>query len=186
VKAILAGRKTMTRRIVKGHALDWLNDDFTTDFVSDPNNDLCPQGVVGDHLWVRETFALTVLEGTHQFDDDWYCYRADGESSGPWTPSIFLPKVASRIWLEITDIKIQRLEELSQNDAISEGIEMTWKHDDPMECRFKNYINDGAGSLMPCQSFRSLWKSINGEESWQENPWVWVISFKVLSTTGKP
>jgi hypothetical protein len=198
VESIIEGLKTKTRRIVKenGEAWKWLEPGmFTPDFVANPDNHLCPYGNPGDIIWVREMLyqngelGLEYVAGKETIDEsiipnDYGPYG--GSYSFRKIPSIHMPKWAARIWLEITDIKVERLHNISQQDAIAEGIAITWLRDDPFECLYKNYINDGQGSLMPCQSFRSLWKSINGDESFNANPWVWVISFKVLSTTGKP
>jgi hypothetical protein len=97
-----------------------------------------------------------------------------------WKPSIFMPKKKCRIFLEITDVRVERLQDISEEDAIAEGIKKTWINDDIKQCRFKNYINDGKGSKSPIDSFNSLWVSINGKDSWKANPWVWVYEFKVV------
>ncbi|GAA4328419.1 hypothetical protein [Flaviaesturariibacter amylovorans] len=96
--------------------------------------------------------------------------------------SLFMPKEAARIWLEVTDVRVERLQDISEADAEAEGIELV-EHN----C-FRNYNAADPYQYLedPTGSFRSLWQSINGPESWDANPWVWRISFKVLSTTGKP
>lgn len=100
-------------------------------------------------------------------DDDGY---EDGRSC--WRPSIHMPKAASRILLEITDVRVERLNSISQEDAQAEGLELTgWRptYSDP----------DSGGEVMtPYDNFAQLWESIYGDESWKANPWVWVISFK--------
>lgn len=88
-------------------------------------------------------------------------------------PNIFLPKVAARIWLQVTDIRVERLQDISEQDAIAEGVEKRSGSDSLTRFDYRHYYYD-------------LWDKINGPESWQANPWVWVVSFKVLSTTGKP
>ena len=91
-----------------------------------------------------------------------------------WTPAIHMPKVACRIFLEIISIRVERLEDISHDDSISEGIERM-----PIELWWKNYLNHPLpGVSNPRESFISLWKSINGNDSWESNPWVWVIEFK--------
>jgi len=179
--------------MVKGTPLKWL-DDFTSEYVAMPENSLCPYGKPGDLLWVRESCLFL----QSQPKSGWI-YRADGHDDIDealkreryrWRPSIHMPKVAARIWLEVTDVKVERLQQISKEEAIAEGI----LHD---EIGFKDYdmaMAKGYGhpdyDYQHVQdaklSFKSLWQSINGWESWNINPWVWCVSFKVLSTTGKP
>jgi len=189
VLALIEGRKTMTRRMVKGTPLKWL-DDFTSEYVAMPENGLCPYGKPGDLLWVREGFSEPVVHDGCEPD---YYFKADNNirtTGYKWKPSIHMPKVAARIWLGVTDVKVERLQQISKEEAIAEGI----LHD---EIGFKDYDMERAkGYGHPDYdyphvqdariSFQSLWRSINGWESWNINPWVWCVSFKVLSTTGKP
>lgn len=217
VQAILAGRKTMTRRVVKGIALDWLEKDgFTPEFVADPDNGLCRYGKVGDVLWVRENFRKYILfdptdenlktdeiidfaadgeEPIPMIDGDGFqMFKKDGsEKFIPYRPSIHMPKKAARIWLEVVSIRVERAHDISEADAISEGIESYTEEGRP---RYKDYMADASGYGDPAHdypsvgiavtSFATLWEKINGRESWEANPWVWVVEFKVLSTTGKP
>lgn len=147
----------------------------------------CPYGEPGTRLWVRETWA----DGGYR-DPDWACcvaYRADNsgmnylckegdepvcldtpcklrpEGVSRWRPSIFMPRWASRISLEITDVRVERLQDISEADAKAEGVEsgVQWK--------------DGFCESYVMQ-YERLWNSINGPDSWNTNPWVWVISFK--------
>ena len=187
VKAILEGRKTQTRRVNKLEGLDGDSPYYETregDLV--PINDMCPYGQVGDSLWVRETwgslgwhqgdeipihkigdddviYLQEIIEKCPDFqwmgDDEDIEYREDGREKTHWKPSIFLPRKYSRITLEITEIRVQRLQEISPNDCRDEGVEP-----------FLYTIN-----------YRKLWDSINGKKyPWESNPWVWAISFKVL------
>lgn len=177
VRAILEGRKTMTRRVVKNKcALSWLlPTGFTPEFVTNSENHLCPYGQVGDRLWVRETFGQCDRVVPHVI------YRADGESPNPdfkWKPSIFMPRKYSRITLEMTNVRVERLQDISEEDAKAEGIEQ-------IDGLWKNYLPEGILGWIsiddPRESFRTLWTSINGPESWNANPWVWVVEFKRLS-----
>lgn len=246
VCAILEGRKTQTRRVVKGMALDWLAPDlFTPEFVADPDNSLCPYGKPGDkdwktglipqdgwynvddltdqpeipvylrrfqdggewhitwgwdesddpeaiemdggpttetirwkrpgdRLWVRETWAN--LNADFPTVDPYFVYRADSSDHGPvtWKPSIHMPRAASRILLEITDVRVERLQDISEDDARAEGIEM-WP-----DGNFKAYTKQPGKFTYARDSFRTLWESINGPESWEANPWVWVVNFKTV------
>ncbi|HDT2130034.1 TPA: hypothetical protein RCG87_001774 [Enterobacter roggenkampii] len=195
VRAILDGRKTQTRRIMKvqpsdgfhpthnGYDLD-LNAHWYTPGVVDKNGCLqpakkdvfgvadenegytCPFGAVGDRIWVRETFCA-VPDHEEPAGCSALLYAADGNGPyGKWTPSIHMPRWASRLTLEITGVRVERLRDLSEDDAKSEG------------------ITPSSGGVLPGWeyriNFRDLWMSIYGADNWEANPWVWVIEFKVV------
>lgn len=220
VRAILDGRKTQTRRIMKpqpepcprgGHW--WPSNVFKTMLHVEEEmqngkggwgglvGDACPFGDVGDRIWVREAYrfpaslddvsptgvgemavatgykkpwAPTFYEFTGTFSDGWKGFETPPKVSdaGKLRPSIHMPRWASRILLEITDVRVERLNAISQEDAQAEGMELTgWRptYSDP----------DSGGEVMtPYDNFAELWSSIYGDESWKANPWVWVISFK--------
>ena len=153
----------------------------------------CPHGKVGDKLWVRETHKLgspCVLGGAcetevnkpwmgmHPDGKEACVYRADkswGDGFGPWKPSIFMPRWASRITLEITRVRVERLKDISEEDAIAEGavkVESDGTYTDA-HCNFIPYCGRDAA-----MAFAELWESINGDGSWDANPWVWVIEFR--------
>jgi hypothetical protein len=184
VRALLAGNKTQTRRVVKGAALDWLAPDmFTPEFVATSENGLCPYGVPGDRLWVREAHALherftdvvrvvyaaslpgSWTEATREFPAS----NADGLTIKPYQegfrPSIHMPRWASRITLEITDVRVERLNDISASDALAEGM------------TFPNGMEWGSD---PVDAYRGLWDHINGPGAWAANPWVWVVAFRVV------
>lgn len=202
VQAILKGTKTQTRRIIKKpiknlNFLGWNIDNYNS--VAFGNNDEIINKIKtpikkGDILWVRETsfqilreHAHDLLEGARggtsltvyktDFHDDWMAYAKE-KYGYKWKPSIFMPKQACRIWLKVTNVRVERLQDISKSDAIAEGIKKTWISDNEEECKFKNYINNGKGSLSPLDSFLSLWESINGKSSLEYNPWVWVYEFE--------
>jgi hypothetical protein len=195
VQAILEGRKKLTRRtqgleIINKNPDDWFLDGLKIlgrfifhNLKSKEEIQIKPKFEIGDILWVRETWQTTWNENKKSWDT---IYKADGgywiDDDGimKWKPSIFMPKKKCRIFLEITDVRVERLQDISEEDAIAEGIKKTWINDDIKQCRFKNYINDGKGSKSPIDSFNSLWVSINGKDSWKANPWVWVYEFKVV------
>ena len=182
VSAILAGTKTQTRRIIKpqpqendGHLLGkfWWKGSYGWD-----ERQLiphCPYGKVEDILWVRETW----MESPNpEFGADYkdFRYKASvskqfiDEWKGYWKPSIFMPKAACRIRLEITNIRVERLQDISEEDAMAEGITLP------------NYAEQAIKNVHypePSTIYSLLWKSINGKGSWDKNPWVWVIEFKV-------
>jgi len=215
VRAIIDGRKTQTRRVVKpqpvGHEFNPGNvqpafvepqtlKGYLAVGVKTMNADRFtyhrspPYGVPGDHLWVRETIeVLSFGAGTAQIQ-----YRADGSTRiigdrklpdrlGS-IPSIHVPRQASRITLEVTDVRVERLQDISEGDAIAEGIHtanFTGWGDElgvpsfPEPDVYCDYSDKYGGWLESAAlSFQSLWKSINGEGSWDANPWVWVVEFK--------
>lgn len=190
VRAILAGTKTQTRRVVKRQGdmeFDSADPHYGPYWLAYAAGDAtgedakvrCPYGAPGERLWVRETFAQDVAgcPGGISYRADHSDPRGDGPAHPmKWRPSIFMPRAASRILLEITDVRVERLQAISEAEARSEG------------------ITDGGclncGNSEPCgcpdpspdarDAFAWLWQSINGSHSWHANPWVWVVSFKRL------
>jgi hypothetical protein len=183
VRAILDGRKTQTRRVIKPQPHDIsdrtseeVNAAWQEGFVSVK----CPYGAVGDLLWVRET---------HGYDGSGNCrYHADdNEIEGNWMlvkgwcPCTNMPRGASRITLEITGVRVERLQDISEDDAIAEGVEGfgdgLWR-----DYSIKPEDNEGHNYFRTAkESYQSLWQSINRKNQgtfWDANPWVWVIEFK--------
>lgn len=145
----------------------------------------CPYGVVGDILWVRETWHPKRTN----MPTGWpYEYKATAEEDGtptgePWKPSIHMPKKACRIKLEVINIRVERVRDISEEDAKAEGVYF-YGWDDPNQDDYKNYLyddrnSDDWGLLTAWESYSTLWEKINGKESWNLNPWVWVIKFKI-------
>ncbi|ENT6821703.1 hypothetical protein ACFF1C_002130 [Enterobacter roggenkampii] len=208
VRAILDGRKTQTRRIMKvqpsdgfhpthnGYDLD-LNAHWYTPGMVDKNGYLqpakkdvfgvadenegytCPFGAVGDRIWVRETFCA-VPDHEEPAGCSALLYAADGNGPyGKWTPSIHMPRWASRLTLEITGVRVERLNGISETDAEVEGIDMEALFD-AQDCYDCIADHNMTGRPTATGAFKYLWESIYGEESWKYNPWVWVIEFKVV------
>ncbi|SXQ85911.1 hypothetical protein [Klebsiella pneumoniae] len=199
VRAILHGRKTQTRRPIKwkqtrfteigeredGSKWPWSEDaEHACDFWHP-----CPFGAVGVRIWVRETWArYNIDQNSHDI-----AYRAttpeDWPEEGRWRPSIHMPRWASRILLEITNVRVERLNAISEEDAQREGVH-TEVWDQTVVARnyaardefFQFWSEDMPHYVEMNQlyrsSFRSLWESIYGAENWLANPWVWVIEFK--------
>lgn len=196
VRAILDGRKTQTRRIMKKqpepskaregdfyfpcdkmqsmvHVSDFIPGNSMIPDAHEFFSKCCPFGEVGDRIWVRETWtpASVDAEEGHYAPD----YRATENGQpvdGRWRPSIHMPRWASRITLEITGVRVERLNSISQEDAQAEGMKLTgWRptYSDP---------DSGGEVWTPYDNFAQLWESIYGEESWQANPWVWAITFR--------
>jgi hypothetical protein len=165
VRAILEGRKTQTRRIAKEFGSLQDIDKLLARF---PNQEGCPYGKPGDRLWVRETWAAPHAYDSHKPREipPNGCsihYAATEERGGLlWRPSIFMPRWASRITLEITDVWVERLQQISDADSLAEGCSAAdMKHGDSL-----------------ASVYARLWESINGAGSWAANPWVWVVSFR--------
>ncbi|MDK6607961.1 hypothetical protein QP254_20410 [Klebsiella quasivariicola] len=222
VRAILDGRKTQTRRIMKpqpepcprgGHW--WPSNVFKTMLHVEEEmqngkggwgglvGDACPFGDVGDRIWVREAYrfpaslddvsptgvgemavatgyrkpwAPTFYEFTGTFSDGWKGFETSPKVSdaGKLRPSIHMPRWASRILLEITDVRVERLNAISEEDARAEGIidGGCLNCGEPEPCGCANPEPDAT------DAFAYLWQSIYGQENWNANPWVWVIEFK--------
>lgn len=188
VRAILAGRKTQFRRVFKFCETNQppaCPDKFNPKAVTQP----CPFGQPGDRLWVKESWVIGhvnhIGKPIPKTRPDWMdssgkylMYAADGSCCQqipgckcgtvgrlPWRPSIYMPRWACRIILEVVSVRVQRLQDISEEDAEAEG----YNSQSIME-------NPDAGRLW----FRGNWQSINGPRSWDENPWVWVVEFKVI------
>lgn len=178
VHAILDGRKTQTRKIVKPqHPKEF-------------HCVKCPYGKVGDLLWVREAWNYGNLVKPVIEDD--FIYRSErNEHAGPkwsgrWRPSIHMPKEAARIWLKVTKVRLDLLHGINENDAIAEGVDNVGLKLGGYQQLWRDYTNEVGCWTNPIVSFMSLWLSINGKGSWDANPWVWVVEFEVISTNGKP
>lgn len=183
VRAILDGRKTQTRRIVSDRHLNLIDvgsqigECYPLECGIDHENsqsyyrEHCPFGTIGDRIWVRETWAEAGA-GAPELQ----LYRANYPEHVPshyenvplaedirWTPSIHMPRWASRILLEITDVRVERLQAITLGDICKE---------------FGCGLYDFRPATYGFQAWEELWKSIYGDDSWQANPWVWVIEFK--------
>lgn len=193
IRALLDGRKVQTRRALKSQPLDILPMEgkhagrewvILEQREPEPKGKVirCRYGVPGDLLWVRETWSRRgeMQAAIYKADED----RAVGAYGAVrWTPSIHMPRWASRLTLRITGVRVERLQGISEEDAIAEGIENSVV---PGHGRiggtWKVYTNSKLSSLTARGSYQSLWESINGGDSWAANPWVWVICFGVVKS----
>jgi hypothetical protein len=198
VRAILDGRKTQTRRIVKNatgaffdHSAyepveirhrEWaFRDKSAKSLLTAAEGSpvfRCPYGTAGDRLWVKETHRHHLCAGADMeqlhFAADGPCCPVDGERIKPWRPSIFMRRVDSRITLEIVAVRVERLQSITEEDALAEGIIRNPNLDG--YC----YDDEGRGfhGSRAVRAYENLWRSINGPDSWGRNPWVWVLDFK--------
>lgn len=179
VQAIMEGRKLMTRRKLGNlyknetpeHEKAFLEIlEHSPEYIYSQ----CPYGKKGDLLWVRETFDPTGCMGSILYKASYSDEELKQAAKGvfKWKPSIHMPKKAARIWLQIEDVKVERLHDITNEDAVMEGIELNSLGN------YKSYLyKDASGFETPRYSFFDLWQSINGIYSLEENPWVWVIVF---------
>lgn len=201
VRAILAGRKKQTRRVINPQPNAWVGR--TQERVGVPykstqkkphknlfiweedNGDRyepikCPYGQPGDRLYVRETWAN--LNADFPTVAPHFVYRADNQDHGPvtWRPSIHMPRAASRIILEITDIRVERVQDISEPDAMAEGCAMLAKHpgNDGWISAHKGVTPTLEEGYSYREGFLFLWQVIYGMDSLKSNPWVWAITFK--------
>lgn len=210
VLANLYGRKSMTRRT---RGLDKINQDpgawyfqslvlhatgrYTfapTGNYNPAESDIiqvkCPYGKPGDYLWVREAWCLTQPRNpeTYHFgyksgilpvSDYPASEKYDFHTPDIWHPSIHMPKEAARLFLQVEDVRLERLHDITEGDACAEGADLD----------ISNTIEQKNVLLMAASyrtAFTSLWISINGKQNWDLNPWLWVISYKIISKTGCP
>lgn len=207
VRAILDGRKTQTRRVIKcccncghlgrllgdwalsipphqwdGESTDvlwgWTGDqspqkgDFVEVWQTDVDDHAsgpvpCPYGVPGERLWVRETWCMYPMASNDGAAGIIYRATSDNIPKGMWKPSIHMRRIHSRINLEITGLRVERLQDINETDARAEWAEQL-------------HSEFGSGSFR--DGFQSLWHKINGPDSWASNPWVWVIEFKKINS----
>lgn len=225
VKALLAGTKTQTRRIVgldtlkrsdtPGYDWTWRGQAPIRSIAQQRRHPggcwqdvpdgallrLCPYGAPGNQLWVRETWCQASWDAVGEQDpegDDgrprgplneardlrpFAYYRAtdvdivdaNDEDKSPWKSPIFMPRWASRITLAITEVRVQRLHDITEEDARAEGVER-----DTAPCDHTRLSCEEIGCLGPTHkaTFCQLWCDINGADSWAANPWVWALTFK--------
>ena len=237
VRALLAGRKTVTRRLLKPQPAPNSPHDGGTKWVFDAHKGLhipcgtvghlalaekmglrCPFGQPGDRLWVRETVAFigcekgdagaiwgpdrNLFNEDNGPDDQWMqvVYGADATYGpgqygmaklpggqmfeGPWHPSIHMPRWASRLTLEVVSVRVERLHDITEEDARAEGAgewareALDSNHRTEQWCRWTKRLNPKATETSTLGAFAALWASINGPESWDANPWVWRVEFR--------
>lgn len=183
VRAILHGRMTQLRRILKGTTEH--KGPYNPAYIEQHKNSqgwagICPFGAPGHKLWVKETWGELVMDYSDARTDKHLLYRADnGDSPSDnggargWTPSIHMPRWASRITLEITGVRVERLQDITEEDAKAEGVEI----------RTVLYADEPSSAYSYVDQFKNFWSTTHaadGRNGWAANPFVWVITFKKL------
>lgn len=213
IRALLSGSKTQTRRVIKPQPtvcpdnpmyLDW--NDSTLDVLAMAR--YCPYGQPGDRLWCKEQYLAEVpgdaaweVEGLSPgnwmpriIEEAIVHYRASSTlgDGWKWRPSIHMPRWASRITLEVVSVRVERVQDISDYDALAEGVRCPvcgytirdeWTHMDHYICSQKQRSSMPDIQTSAVLEFSSLWDSINAKRGfgWDANPWVWVVDFKVVS-----
>lgn len=203
VRALLAGRKTQTRRVVKPRH-DWHVDEvpdergvfrpwpiFEAYVYAEPETVEvpCPYGSPGDRLWVKESIRRVA----EPVGEERWCeseYIADGEPTEadvwPWKnralPSIHMPRGLSRLTLEVTAVRVERLQAISEEDAKAEGVKPFFEEHSSIGPDQRITSGELAADAPFRASFAVLWDTINEATSWAANPWVWVVEFKRVTS----
>lgn len=221
VRALLDGRKTMTRRIVKPQPLFLDSDNFgdcwfpskdhpkALHYASEKHfrrglpQDFCLYGIPGDRLWVRETWgsafdkngngivvyksdgSALLAQAEQEGEGDWcgvdgQCPKNRITMPSRWRSPLHMPRWASRLTLEITDVRVQRLQEITEEDALAEGAMEWWNG---LSERERVAIYEGGRG--PAHAFKLLWNYIHGPYAWALNSWVWAISFKLIQSKAR-
>lgn len=185
VRAVLADTKTQTRRALRVQpptGTEWMNtyhhpkDTERPYWWAGAGGDLldfstpCPYGQPGDRLWCRETWLTVNGDDTFYRADYLHDPAGDRAHGVAWKPSIHMHRSRSRITLEVTGVRVERLQDISTADAEAEG----WPGPD---------AENSTSSTYPIAWYSKLWESINGPESWAANPWVWVVEFRRLEAS---
>ncbi len=189
IRALLAGTKSQTRRAIAERDLGPIRSEGA-DLMADglwywragkihyQGGFRCPYGVPGDRLWVRETFR--VEDGcSNESGRNGVHYRADDEPGDQrWTSPIYMPRWASRLILELTEVRVQRLQEISEADAKAEGVEPQRIGTVTMSMHETSFTPTGTESFR--QAYQNGWDKLNAKRCfpWAANPWVWALSFR--------
>lgn len=219
VRTLLEGRKTQTRRVVKGvdlaNCIPFDGKRIVTHVTSDGALAKCPYGQIGDRLWVRESFycdhsSAGDYESTsgschppmsrEACEYEWRSMLYYGESRDSWknaewdgdtpplAPSIHMPRWASRLTLTITGVRVERVQDISGDDALAEGVQIPVSAPNrPLLCLTSRISFESVSTKHPKEwgrdeyarfEYAQLWNTINGAGSWESNPWVWVLTFE--------
>ncbi len=201
VRAILDGSKIQTRRVVKmkpHHQIEQRDDGSPWPWMYDSERDAdwwmpCPHGQPGDQLWLREAYRFLAVHDhvpPREISGGPVWYEAQDEvpfhpsEFGKLRPGMFMPRWASRITLEVTGVRVDRLQDISEADALAEGIHGATEWDDEGPTHGYHWDHQSPTDYVfpsRCGAYRALWESINGPGSWDTNPWVWVVEFRRIT-----
>lgn len=193
VRAILDGRKTQTRRVVKPqpphHEFNRYPSDHLNIKIGGGQYVHCPYGQPGDRLWVKETLCTEIDATMAEMECGKFAYKADDENN-LWIsengyriiPSIYMPRWASRITLKVVKVRMERVQAISRDDAKAEGMSNAWKWDADRWNKYPEHFERGQRNPYVA-NFSVLWDEINGKRGfgWDANPWVWVVEFRRMS-----
>lgn len=206
VQAILAGEKNMTRRIVKNIPRLSDNIEKTGQYLNESlefRKSFCPYGKPGDLLWVRESWRSVAFDA--EYNSMKIQYKASENERAhefvmpkdyplffqlKWRPSIHMPKAIARIWLEVEEVRVERVQDISEKDILAEGVRIPVNG--PNNVVFRLGVENSAFSFLPDREegekytqnqilkafWAELWCKINGRKNWDANPWVWVVKFR--------
>lgn len=212
VQANMEDRKTMTRRTRGLKEVNENPDKYNCEFFNEYGSMevwkdgkvkaviKSPYGKPGDLLWVREAWNCDRIDSVTGSEfyiptgiNCCFVYKAENPTgknkSVPkdwkmkWKPSIHMPKAAARLWLMVEEIRVERVQDISEADSVAEGV---LRESSLAFNQYLNYENFIFQIDTAKESFQSLWISINGPQSWNQNPWVWVVKYRILSKTGRP
>lgn len=202
VRAILDGSKIQTRRVVKmkpHHQIEQRDDGSPWPWMYDSERDAdwwmpCPHGQPGDQLWLREAYRFLAVHDhvpPREISGGPVWYEAQDEvpfhpsEFGKLRPGMFMPRWASRITLEVTAVRVERLQDISEADALAEGIVPrrigTGDHRTGTRVCYGLACDEAPWATSAVQAYSYLWESINGPGSWDANPWVWVVEFRRIT-----
>lgn len=175
VNALLAGTKTQTRRLLvpRGKKPSLVDGTWSESYILDPGNaEWLARDIPhakGDRLYVRESYAPGYFDGgLPGYKADWTDRASDVAPEPKWTPAIHMKRHASRLWLEVVEVRAERLQAITDVDALAEG------------CR-SGFVGEGADrrAVGPRETYAALWDSLHGAGSWDSNPWVYALTFEV-------
>lgn len=178
IRALLAGRKTQTRRVVKPQPPSWIESDLPG--LRALKEKPCPYGQPGDLLWCKETWAKSRDGSVLYRADTMFDSMSEGDFAWRWPRSIHMPRWASRLTLELTEVRVERVADISEEDARAEGAPYAHFEDafEIPDCL--RSIADSFPAYAHHYGFQILWESIQGPGAWDRNDWVWAIRFRVI------
>ena len=179
-KAVIEGRKTQTRRTVKGLALDWLdNAGFSPEFVSDPDNRMARYNT-GEVVYLKEPYCDDSFLGSTMYKYLWHDNTISVVPEPKWKNKLFMPEKFARYFIKIIRVRCERLVDISADDVLSEGVDYLGKLPVMLTGKPSREQLHELATMIARGEYQTLWESINGKGSWELNPWVWVYEFRLI------